>query len=442
MKHISFLTIVLFVLTSIFAIAADEQIEKPPVTTFDLQGVISRTLAANPNIQAARQLVTTAEAKVNEVHTGQNIKVQGEAGYMQLAGDPSFTVVPMGTLVFGKTVNPWANVSMDWPIYTGGLIRNMIAASRQGVDASWQGYERTKQEIVAEAATAYYQVQSAQRMVEVMQKQAKTLLEAVRVSTGLYDQGIVAKLDVLRPTADLATAQAGLIQAENGYQLALNNLKRILNCPHDSEIAIAPDSSNILTVPVELPAAIKAAMEQRPEVKQLKAYMQATENQKNVILAGKNPQIGLHAQYDLKRTTLNPDFGNWSIAIMLRQSISDGGTSKAQLATTKSQRDELNIREQALRQGIQMQVSSAILNIKSAEKKVQAMTQAKNAATEGYKVAEASYKNQILPIIDVLSAQTTLTNANMQFALAEFDQQTALIQYHLAVGDLPVATKQ
>jgi outer membrane protein TolC len=89
-----------------------------------------------------------------------------------------------------------------------------------------------------------------------------------------------------------------------------------------------------------------------------------------------------------------------------------------------------------------MQVSSAILNIKSAEKKVQAMTQAKNAATEGYKVAEASYKNQILPIIDVLSAQTTLTNANMQFALAEFDQQTALIQYHLAVGDLPVATKQ
>ncbi len=441
MKQITFKIITLFILTSIFSIAADDQNKKNLVVTFDLQGVITRTLAENTTIKAARQSVTTAEKKVDEARSAQNVKVQGEAGYMQLSEAPSFTVAPMGSLVFGKTENPWANVSMDWPIYTGGMIKNMIIASRKGVDASWQGYERTKQEIIAEAVTAYFQVQSAKRINDVMQKQALTLLEAVRISTGLYEQGIVAKLDVLRPTSELASAQAGLIQAENGYHQALNNLKRIMNYPYDADIAVTTEKSNILSAPAELSVAIKTAMELRPEVKQLHAYMQATDSQKNIISAGKKPQIGVHAQYDIKRTSLNPEFGNWSIAFMLRQSLSDGGLNKAQLAEVKSQREELNIREQTLKQGIQMQISNAILSIQSAEKKVQAMTQAKNAATEGYRVAEASYKNQILPIIDVMSAQTALTNANMQYELAEFDQQIAYIQYHLALGDLPALTK-
>ena len=45
-------------------------------------------------------------------------------------------------------------------------------------------------------------------------------------------------------------------------------------------------------------------------------------------------------------------------------------------------------------------------------------------------------------MIDVLSAQSALTNAHVQLALAEFGRQTALIQYHLALGDTPAAAKE
>jgi outer membrane protein TolC len=44
-------------------------------------------------------------------------------------------------------------------------------------------------------------------------------------------------------------------------------------------------------------------------------------------------------------------------------------------------------------------------------------------------------------MIDVLSAQSALTTTRVQLALAEFDRQTALIQYHLALGDTPDPTK-
>jgi len=437
MKRISLLAATLMVSLSLGLTQG-----QPAPTAYDLPAVIIRALAANPTIHASRQAVTTAQAKVEEARAGQRPTVRGEAGYLQLAGDPAFTVAPLGTLIFGKTDNPWANVSLDWPIYSGGLIEAMIAASRQGVDAAWQGYARTRQETVAEAATAYYQVQSAQRMVEVMNAQVTTLQEAVRVATGLHEQGLVAKLDVLRPTSDLASAQSALTQAENGYQLALANLKRLLNLPQATAIGITPTTTAVFSPPAALPTVTETALANRPEMQQLHVYFRANDAQHAMVRADSKPQLGLHAQYDFERPTTYPDTGSWSLAVVLRQPLYDGGAAKAKLAEANSQRDELRDREEELRQGIIMQVTSAVLNLQAAEKKVLSATQAKASAEEAYHAAVVSYKNQVVPMIDVLGAQTALTNACTQLSLAEFDRQTALIQYHLALGDMPDQTPE
>jgi outer membrane protein TolC len=406
--------------------------------TYDLPAVITRALEANPTIKASREQVTAAEAKVEEARAARRPKVNGEAGYLQLAKDPSFTVPSMGSaLVFGTADNPWANISMDWPIYSGKMIDNMIAASRQGVDAAWQGYARTRQETAAEAATAYYQVLSARQMVEVMQAQVATLTEAVRVATGLHDQGIVAKLDVLRPTSDLASARTMLTQAENGVQLATANLKRILNLPPDADIVVAPTATAVFAPAAAQSEAMQTALATRPEVKQLQAALRATEAQREIARAGTRPQVGMHAQYDFERQTTYPHYGSWSVAVVARQSLFDGGTAKAQTAAADAQRDTLRAQEEALTQGITLQVTQAVLNLQMADNNVQSATLAKTTAEEAYTAAVVSYKNQVVPMIDVLAAQTALTQARTQLALAEFTRQTALVQYHLALGDTP-----
>ncbi len=204
-----------------------------------------------------------------------------------------------------------------------------------------QGYDRTRQEIVAEAATAYYQAQSAQRMVEVMQQQITTLNEAVRVASGLHDQGMVAKLDVLRPTSELASAQTALTQAENGCQQALANLKRLLDLPRDTAITVAPATETTATPQVELTVATQTALAHRPEMKQLQANIRATDAQRTIALAGRRPDLSLHVQYDFERPTTFPQIGNWWVALTVRQPLYDGGTAHAKVAEVKSQRQEL-----------------------------------------------------------------------------------------------------
>jgi len=436
--------IAMVIFTFIVSLSLGVAQEQPAPVSYDLPAVIARVLKANPTIHATEHGVGTAQAQVEEARTGLRPRIQGEAGYLQLDKDPSFSVQPFGTLVFGRTNNPWASVSMDWPIYNGDLSRGMIAASRQGVDAAWQGYARTRQEIVAEAATSYYQVLSAQRMVEVMKTQIVSLTEAVRVATGLHDQGMVAKLDVLRPSSDLASAQTALIQAENGSQLALANLKRLLNLPRTTVITVTPAAESGVANSAALPTgsdsittATQTALTQRPEMKQLQANLRAMEAQRMIVRAGHQPELALHAQYDLERPTTYPEIGVWSVAVVLRQPLYDGGTAHAKLAEVNSQRQELTDREEALTQGIAMQVTDAVLNMQAAAAKVRSATQANTTAEEAYRAAQMSYQNQVLPVIDLISAQTVRTNARVQLTLAEFDRQIAHIQYHLALGDAP-----
>ncbi|MHB9132589.1 MAG: TolC family protein [Armatimonadota bacterium] len=402
---------------------------------YDLPAVLQRTLAANPDIKAASGEIDLSKARVEEAKAHGRPQVTAQAGRLQLADDPSFTVAGMGSLVFGKADNNFANVAMTWPLYTSGMIENMVKASRQGVEASLQGYKRTRQEIAAEAAVAYYQALSAGQMIEVMQQQIATLKEAVRISTALHGQGMVAKLDVLRPTSDLAAAQTTLTQTENGYQLALTNLRRIMNLPADTVLTLKPTESPV-AVPADVKVAIQQALVQRPEVKQLSAYQNATRAQEAAASAGSKPRVGVQAQYDIKRPTTYPEYGDWSVAVALEVPLFDGGISRARSNQAKAQLKQLQAREEALHQGITMQVTSAVLSLQAAQQRVLSATDALTTAQEAYRMAETSYKNQVVPMVDVLAAQTALTNARVQRELAAFDLQTAQIQLHLALGDI------
>ncbi len=417
-------------------VAAGARAQELAPKVYDLQAVLEQTAAANPTIKAAAADVAIARTQVNEAAAHGKPRVQGQLGYLQLDKDPTFSVVGMGTMTFGETSNTIANVSMEWPIYTGGMITAMKRAARLGVDASLQGYERAKQETLAEAAVAYYQALSARHMVTVMREQVTTLQEAVRIATALHQQGMVAKLDVLRPQADLSAAQATLAQAENGAQVALTNLKRLMNLPRETPLALA-ESEVPLERPADMDAAVTAALAQRPEVAQLAKARQATEAQRAAAKAEMRPRVGLQVQYDFDRPSTYPNIGDWSAGIMLQQAFSDGGASRARANRADAQLAQLQAQEEALRQGITTQVTNALLTLRTADRRVEATTVALNAAQEAYRFAEMSYKNQVVPIIDVLAAQTALTNARTQSALARFERLAAAVQLQLALGQTP-----
>jgi len=432
MKRAGLVTLVTLLIITAAGLAA----QQPPEPAYDLQAVVNRTLEANPQLKAAQQDVALAKAKLAEAKGYKLPQLKGQIGRLQLDEDPSFNVQGFGTMYFGDAQNNFSNVLLELPLYTSGMLEDMIRAARAGVDASLHGYACTRQELAAEAAVGYYQALTAREMIGVMEQQHTTLEEAVRVATAFYKQGIVAKLDVMRSQAALASADAMLSKANNGYGVAIANLRRLMSLPENAPVSL--EAVNLEPkLPKTFDEALKVALDNRPEVQQLKAYQVAARAQAAAAEAQMRPHVGLQSQWDFKRATTYPNYGDWTVAVVLQQNLFDGGISRAQRNQAKAQYKQVTSQLQALKEGITLQVKKALLDLESAKERLAAAEKGLTAAKEAYRLAKLGYENQVSTMLDVLSAQTALTGAGVQRAVANFDVQVARTQVLLACGLLP-----
>jgi outer membrane protein TolC len=147
--------------------------------------------------------------------------------------------------------------------------------------------------------------------------------------------------------------------------------------------------------------------------------------------------VGLQSQWDFPRATTYPNYGDWTVAVVLQQNLFDGGISRAQRNQAKAQYKQVTSQLQALKEGITLQVKKALLDLESAKERLAAAEKGLTAAKEAYRLAKLGYENQVSTMLDVLSAQTALTGAGVQRAVANFDVQVARTQVLLACGLLP-----
>ncbi len=436
MRLTSTLLVALLLATLGLVALAEEQVAPEAPEPWSLQSVVERTLAASPQLAAARQEVALAKAQLGEAVSYGKPQVKAQLGYIQLDKDPTFKVAGFGTMTFGEADNPFSNVAFELPLYTSGQLENLKKAARHGVEAAGFSYERAVQELAAEAAVAWFQAQTAAQYIQVLESQQTTLEEAVRVAKALYIEGLVAKVDVLRAESELASAQASLTKARSGFGTALANLRRLMALPEEAQISLsAPDSGQLLLPEGEL--TLSRALELRPELRQLDAYQRAALAQASAARAGLRPQVGVQAQWDFERPTTHPIYGDWTLAVVLSQAILDGGQTKSKAKQAEAQAEQVAANAEALAQGIALQVEKAHLDVVAAEERLQATEQATLAAQEAFRLAEIGYRNQVSSMLEVLMAQTALTNTRVQWAVADFDRNTAKVALLLACGLLP-----
>ena len=408
---------------------------------YDLKRVVETALANYPGLAAAAEDTAAARAQVGQAVAAARPKLDAKFGYTRLQDDPSFTVPGFGTLVFGERNNYQAEVDLQVPVYTGGLLEGMKDRAKAGEDAALKTEERRRQEVAANAAKAYFQALSAQRMIGVMEGQVKALQESHRAAKAMFEAGTVAKLDVLRPEVALAAGEDGLRQAQSGYDVALASLANAIGLAPGAPLELAADAVT-LPIPEDVGAARKTALDQRPELAQLAANRRAALASETMARSGKKPQVGVFARNEFKRPTTYPDTGDWSVGVQLTQNLFDGGAVDAQSAEAAARIRQLDDRQRELRNGIALEVTAALLNAYSARDRIATTSKAVAAAEEALKLAQVGYANAVTPMLDVLQAQAALTRARADAENAAYDYNVAAIGVASAMGEIGMMAAQ
>ncbi len=422
-------------LFSVFQAFAQET--SSPLT---LKQAVDLALRAHPALKAASE---TQQAAVYRVD-------QAKSGYLpQFYFNTSYTrwdwVLPNKKIFLGTSLNDlYAEFAVQQLLYNGSktsVQRNIALTSVQIEERSVQ---RVRQSIANTVTKAYLQLLKAQRLVGVQQTAVENLQEHLAAAQSLYRIGKVSQLDVIKAQVQLAIARDELAKAENGVrvqQLALyaamgvepRDSLRVID--HVEQIWEQEEKTKLNTDSLLL------MLHRHPELVKAELDIKAREQEKSLARSEYYPVVFARGSYNREDSQVFPGHKNWNVGVTLSYPIFQGGVTRAQVNQAEARIEAARSTRQALYQKIEFVVRSTLQSLDDARRRIGSAREIVRLSEESLRTAELKYSTGKGTSLDVIDAQTVLTNARISYvqALTDYLTTKADIFYFVGLDTLPFA---
>ena len=333
-----------------------------------------------------------------------------------------------------------SQASFNLTLYNFGKREGNVQAARETLDATKQDYGTTTQDTVLSIKQSYYVYLASQALVKVRQDTVRNRELLVRQAQGFYEVGTRARIDVARAEANLYTARADLIAAENGVKIAWVTLRNAMGSPRLPEQPVAEDSPEV-ELSMNLAGARDAAFEARTELKSFDALRRASDQLIAVARRGHLPDIILDSSYGRRHVSdqagLNtfPLQPTWSVQLSFNIPIFDGFRTTNRVEETLHNYYNVKAQEEDRRQLIALEVEQSYLRVVETQERILATDSAAKAAKENLDLAQGRYQVGVGSIIEVTDAETLYTDAQTTYIRTVYDYKIADAQLARAMGD-------
>jgi outer membrane protein TolC len=319
------------------------------------------------------------------------------------------------------------------PLFTSGRISHSINAAEASLQAAQHNEISSVLTIKMQVSEAYIAVLRMESVLQVAQSHVDSLASHNKDVKNLYDQGVVAKNDLLAANVELANAQQLVTQASNQLDIARAHYNQLLNRNLADEVHLAPRFPE--TPQGTLSELNNSALTQRPELIVLAQQIEALEQQAQSVKAGTLPQVAVNGGYQYQENRYQVSQGLWMVNVGMQWKLFDGSTRHSsdainrQAISLKEQRDDLG-------SIISLQVRQAWLDIQEAKKRIEVTQQAIAQADENMKVTTDRYQQGLSTNTEVLKAEDLRTKTHDNFNNASYDAALASLRLRRAVGIL------
>ncbi|MGM0578055.1 MAG: TolC family protein [Myxococcota bacterium] len=407
----------------------------------------ARAVEAAPEVRRAEAARDQAEHASERTRAGWIPQVDLEASYLRESDvrQPEFQVD-------GQTSgNPFPLILDNWLL--SGTLRLPVtdwflrvlpsyrSAEQQARASAWEA-DTQRQAIALQARVAFWDWVGA-RGAERIAEDSEALLQAHRDDAAdRVDVGTAPRSDLLQAEAELAAARVRRLRAVATREVAEARLRRLLNRP-----AVEPmhPGATLFDASLESPVPprgrlLATATRRRPEVLALQAIVEAREEQVDLERGARYPSLDLHARVDYANP--NPRVfpqeavfdTTWQAGVALTWRPTDligveHAVEEAGLEVTRAREDL----ERLLRD-LEVEIAEARSNLTTALEAVDAARAGVAAAQESHRARAARYAVGEGTSTEVLEAETTLRDNQLQLLQARIDARRARARLDHAVG--------
>jgi outer membrane protein, multidrug efflux system len=404
------------------------QVYQDPVLT----QLIHTAIAQNYDVRIAAARVLEAQAQVGITRANQLPSASIGADVFSEQNAKVTNLFPAYEVNGGEL-----NLSVIWNLDFWGKYRRQTEAARAQLLATEWGQRAVLSSLVANVATAYFQLRALDSELEISQRTLASRQHSLNLTQTLESHGGASGLDVSQAEQLVYTASEAIPDLERQIEQQENLLSILLgenpqSVPRGRALTEQP-------VPQSVPAGLPSELlERRPDIGQAEQMMVAANAQIGVAKAAFFPSISLTGTGGLESNALNQFISKpaetWYGAFSVSQPVFQGGALRSQLRLARADWQEAVLSYQQTVQNALEQVSNSLVaSQKDCEFREQQelLTQ---AAQQTDQLSEVLYKNGGASYLQVLTSETNYFSAELNLVQAQLNERLALVQLYQALG--------
>lgn len=398
----------------------------------DLERAIQIGLQNQPSIGISRSGVDLSKARLTQALASYYPSIAPTYSYTAEKTSQTFN----GVKQTGTVESSITQIGAQMLLFDTFKREENVLASKYGVKSSeFQVYD-TRQVVIENIATSWYEVMRQRELVRVAESsvdRAKTTLDATRA---FVQAGTAPAKDTLQAEADYNNAQFQLIVAQNNVRLAAVNLKNAMGI-----ISMTP-----ITLPAGLPPRpadehdtktsgdyLKIAFARRLDLKRGAASIDEQRHDVKIAQINAGPVIQSSITEGYR---IDPDPGeNRVFSASFSYPLFDAGNTRAAVRQQKALLEQARLQYEQTRQQIQLDVENAWVGREEARDQIASTDLAVKAAQKNFEAATASRKEGAGTIIDVITAQNALVTAETNAVQAIFNYYVADARLKRSIAD-------
>lgn len=401
-----------------------------------LKDVIQAVVRTNPSVKAAEEAVNNAKTGIGLAKSGYYPDADITAAYSNIGPVTKLTIPDFGTFSLFPNNNYSASVNYRQSIWDFGRTKQNIKMENENVVINEQSLEQVKQKLAMAAIGNFYTLVYLQAAIGIKDEQIAALNEHLSYVEKLMATGSATEYQALSTRVRISTVESQKVD----LTAAIASQQAVFNSLTGNESGVAPVVRNELTA--EMPSVsadsmLAYAFNNRDEVLLNQSRASLAEIRYGMARLQNRPNLNFQASAGAKNgyiPNLNELKPNYAVGIGLRVPLLDVLKNRYRISQAKSAITSISYEGESVKRNISAEVLDAEAGMNAAKQKVSQFELQLSQASKAYSLAETSFKSGTITNLDLLDANTAVSESRLLLLKARIDYVTSIYKLKAALG--------
>ncbi len=314
---------------------------------------------------------------------------------------------------------------------------------------------------------AYYNILLAEQSLAVLRSSEATVSKTVEDTRVQYEHGLASEYNLLTAEVQLSNLQPSIIQTANSIDIAKRLLKMYLSLPENIDIALVGTLDDFRDAILNGGEELSTDVSENSTLKQLDIQTELLNQNLKLTQTSRMPTLAAFGQFaysgnDMQRLDFSSMMGGgaaggatggtgsagtaeavkksfyWqhpiSVGVSLSVPIFSGFKNTNKVRQVRNQIRQLELQREYVAKSTDVQVRTSINNLLTAREKMFANEKTVAQAQKAYDISNTRYKAGAGTILELNTAELSLTQAKLNYSQAIYDYISAKADYDQIVG--------